>query len=156
MRVPRVPAVLLAVAGLFQAVAALGTFIPSFIDDRVVEQFIPVWKLVVGPIQGEAPNESLIRAVAYVSQFLIGGSEVVIAIALLGAAFLPQRRLAWANFGLGYACGLFGIFMIVMFALDDKSLPKWPMHLGVLTWLGVTWLIVALTDRRADAPTGSS
>lgn len=151
MKAPGLPAVMLAVAGLFHAVAALGTWIPSFIDDRVQEQFIPVWRLLLRPIQGEAPIESLVSALAHMSQFLIGTSEVVIAIALLGAAFRPRRRLAWANFGLAYATGLFGTFMIVLFALDDKNLPKWPMYLGVLTWLGATWVVVAVADRRTTA-----
>ena len=139
---------MLAVTGLFLAIAALGTWIPSFIDDRVSEQFIPTWRLILRPIQGDAPSEALITALAYGSQFLIGTSEVVIAIALLGAAFRPHRRLAWANFGLTYATCLFGAFMIIMFAVDDKNLPKWHQFLAVLTWIGVTWLIVALTDRR--------
>jgi hypothetical protein len=149
MKVPQVPTVMLAVMGLFQAVAALGTWIPSFIDDRVVEQFIPVWTLVLRPIQGETPREPLVRALAYSSQFLIGTSEVVIAIALLGAAFAPRRRLVWANFGLTLSTGLFGAFMITMFAVDDKVLPKWHMYLGVLTWIGVTWLIVAFDRQRS-------
>lgn len=143
---------MLAVTALFQGVAACGTLIPSFIDDRVTEQFIPVWKLLMRPIYGDAPNESLVRALAYISQAVIGSSEVVITIVLLGAALVPRRRLAWANFGLGYASVLFGVFMITMFAVDDRNLPRWTQHLAVLTWLGVTWLIVALTDQRSAAP----
>lgn len=150
MRVPQVPTVMLVVMGLFQAVAALGTWIPSFIDDRVVEQFIPVWTLILRPIQGETPSEPLVRALAYGSQFVIGTSEVVIAIALMGAAFSSRKRLAWANFGLAFSTGLFGAFMITMFAVDDKNLPKWHMYLAVLTWIGVTWLIVALTDGKRE------
>jgi uncharacterized membrane protein YczE len=138
---------MLAVTGLFQAVAALGTWIPTFIDDRVSEQFIPVWSLLIRPVYGDAPNDSLVQTLAYVSQFVIGTSEVLIAGALLGAAVMPHRRQAWTNFGLGFASGLFGVFMIIMFAVDDKNLPKWHLYLAVLTWLGVTWLIVALTDR---------
>ena len=152
MKAPQVSGVMLAVTGLFQAVAALGTLIPSFIDDRVAEQFLPVWRLLLRPIRGDAPDDLLLQALAHGSQWLIGASEVVIAISLFGAAFLRRRRLAWANFGLGYAYALFGVFMVVMFALDDKSLPKWHMHLAVLTWLGVTWLIVALTDSRPATP----
>ena len=58
---------MLVVMGLFQAVAALGTWVPSFIDDRVVEQFMPVWTLILRPIQGEIPSEPLVRALAAVS-----------------------------------------------------------------------------------------
>ena len=148
LTVPRLPAVLLAVMGLFQAVAALGTLMPSFIDDRVVQQFIPIWTWLTRPIYGDAPNESVVRTLAHVSQFVIGASEVFIAILLLGAALMPRRRLAWANLGLGYATGLFGAFMITMFAVDDRNLPNWKQHLAVLTWIGVTWLVVSLTDRR--------
>ncbi len=140
-----------AVAGLFQVVAALGTLIPSFIDDPVSEQFMPVWKWLTQPIYGDVPNESVVKALAYVSQVIIGASEAIIAFVLLGAAFLPARRQTWANFGLSYAYVLFGVFMVTMFAMDDKNMPKWYMHLAVLTWLGVTWLVVATTDRRPDA-----
>lgn len=152
MKVPRMAAVMLAVMGLFQVVAALGTLVPSFIDDRVVQQFIPAWKLITRPIYGDAPNEPVVRLLAYLSQFVIGASEVIIAIVLLGAALLPHRRLAWANFGLGYSTALFGTFMITVFAVDDRSLPSWTMYLAVLTWIAATWLVVALTDRRADEP----
>jgi len=152
LKAPGLPAVMLAVTGLFQAVAALGTLIPSFIDDRVSEQFIPIWKWLTRPVYGDASSESVVRMLAYVSQFVIGVSEAIIAMLLLGAALMPHRRLAWANLGLGYASGLFGAFMITMFAIDDRNLPKWNQHLAVLTWIGVTWLIVALTDRRADVP----
>ena len=147
---------MLTITGLFQAVAALGTLIPSFIDDRVLEQFIPVWKWLARPIYGDAPNESVVRALAYVSQYVIGASEAMIAILLLGAAFLPARRQAWANFGLSYAYCLFGVFMVTMFAMDDKNMPKWYMHLVVLTWIGVTWLVVALPDRRPNVSGNSS
>jgi hypothetical protein len=142
---------MLTMMGLFQAVAALGTLVPSFIDDRVRQQFIPVWKFLVRPIYGDVPNESVVRALAYLSQVVIGASEVVITIALLGAAFLPHRRQPWANFGLGFSAVLFGAFMTTMFAVDDPNLPRWTMYLAVLTWIGVTWLVVALTDRRPDA-----
>jgi hypothetical protein len=149
MKAPRISAVMLAVMGVFQAVAAAGTLIPSFIDDRVSEQFIPVWKFLTKPFYNDATDESVVRTLAYLSQAVIGASEALIAIILFGAAVLPSRRVVWANFGLGYASGLFGAFMVTMFAVDDPNLPKWSLHLAVLTWIGVTWLVVAATDRSA-------
>lgn len=148
MKAPGLPAVMLAIMGVFQAVASAGTLIPSFIDDRVSQQFVPVWTFLTRPLYADAGNKAVILALAHGSQWIIGTSEAIIAVALLGAAAMPRRRAAWANFGLCYSAGLFGTFMITMFAVDDPSLPKWNLYLAMLTWIGVTWLVVALTGDR--------
>ncbi len=108
------------------------------------------------PFQGETPNESVVRTLAYASQFIIGGSEAIIATALLGAAVMPRRRLALANFGLGYAIGLFSVFMLVMFVMHDPKLPKWNQYPAILARFAVTWLLVALTDTSARSSRESS
>ena len=141
-----VPGVLLIVMAAFQLTAAFATFIPSFVHDRVPEQFIPVWLFLAGPVLGDAPSEDVIRVLAVASQLIIGISEAVIGLALLAAALVPQRRLTLANFGLAYAAGLFGAFLLTMFAMHDPQLPKWNQYPAILAWIGATWLVVALTS----------
>jgi len=80
---------------------------------------------------------------------IIGGSELIIGASLLAAAASPaakERRRNLANFGLAFATGLFTVFLITMFTMHDKDLPKWNQYPAILTWIGVTWLVVALTD----------
>jgi hypothetical protein len=80
------------------------------------------------------------------SQWIIGLSEAIIGVSLLAAAAMPARRFALANFGLCYAAGLYTVFMITMFAMHDPSLPSWNQFPAILTWIGVTWLVVTLTE----------
>jgi hypothetical protein len=146
-----VPGVMLAFAGMFQIMAAFGAFIPSFVHDRVPEQFIPVWRFLTRPFYGDVPSESVILALATISQYIIGITEGAIGLTLLIAAGSSRRRLALANFGLGLSIGLYGTFMLTMFAMHDPSLPKWNQYPAILAWLGVTWLVVSLTDKGAPA-----
>jgi hypothetical protein len=148
LSVPSVPAVMLATMGLFQVTAAVASFVPGFVHDRVPQQFTPVWTFLTGWMYDGALNESLVYTLAVASQFIIGTSEAIIGVSLLAAAGMPRRRLALANFGLGYSVGLFGAFMLTMFAMHDKSLPAWNQYPAILTWIGVTWLVVALTEQR--------
>ncbi|MBL8963942.1 MAG: hypothetical protein KF787_13060 [Phycisphaeraceae bacterium] len=150
MKLPTLPAVMLVVMGLFHSIASLGTLIPSFVHDRVPYQFIPVWKFLAKPYLGENPAEGIIKALAVGSQVAIGVTEGVIGTSLLVAAFWPGRRLPLARFGLGLSAGLFGAFMLTMFAMHDKSLPAWNQYPAILAWIGVTWLVV-LTSERAIA-----
>lgn len=134
--------------GAFQLTAAAATLIPSFVHDRVPTQFVPVWRFLTGTFYGEA-SEDVIRGLAIASQAIIGGSELIIGLALIAAAASPaggQRRRRLGNFGLAYATGLFTVFLIVMFAVHDKDLPKWEQYPAILTWIGVTWLVMDLTD----------
>jgi hypothetical protein len=101
------------------------------------------------PVYGDAPNDPVIRFLAVTSQYVIGGSEAIIGLALLGAAVFPRRRISLANFGLGYSMGLFMAFMLTMFAMHDKKLPAWNQYPAILAWIGITWLVVSLTDQNA-------
>lgn len=145
--VPSLPAVMLTVMALFQGLAAFATFIPSFVHDRVPEQFIPVWTFLTTPICRDAPNEAVILTLAVASQWIIGISEAIISIALGLAVLWPRRRRGLANFGLGYSTELFGAFLFTMFAMHDKKLPAWNQYPAILAWIAATWLVVALTDR---------
>jgi len=151
---PMSPAtVMLGGAGVFHLIASAVTFVPSFVHDRVTAHFIPVWAFLTQPV-GEAVGDEVIRALAVASQITIGGSELVIGGALMGAAALPvgsERRRAWASFGLAFSMGLFGVFLAVLFAAHDPGLPNWKQYPPILAWLGATWLVVALTDTPADA-----
>lgn len=152
-RVPSVPVVMLASMAVFQIAAAFATFVPAFVHDRVPEQFIPVWTFLTKPVFGDTPDDSMIRLLAIASQYVIGASEAIIGITLLGAAFSSRHRISLANFGLGYAMGLFTAFMLTMFAMHDKKLPAWNQYPAILAWIGVTWLVVSLTDRNAGRST---
>ncbi len=147
-RVPGVSAVMLFVMGLFQITAAFACFIPSFVHDRVPRQFEPTWRFLTKPIYGDSPNESVIHALAVVSQFVIGTVEGVIGILLLAAVFIPRRRQALAHTGLAGAMLLYGAFMLTMFAMHDKSLPNWHQYPAILAWIGVTWTVVCLDASR--------
>lgn len=147
MRVPTLPAVMLGVLGVFQITAAFATFIPSFVHDRVPKQFVPVWTFLTKSIYGDTPNDAVINTLAVASQWVIGVTEAIIGLALLGAVLMPARRLALANFGLGLMIGLFGAFMLTMFAMHDKSLPAWNQYPAILAWAGATWLVVVSGPR---------
>lgn len=41
----------------------------------------------------------------------------------------------------------FGTFMLTMFAMHDYKRPRWNQYPAMLAWIGVTWLVVALTDK---------
>lgn len=150
-KVPAFPAVMLAVMGLFQLAAAFAAFVPSFVHDRVPQQFIPVWRFLLRPLFGSQPDEGVVKALALVSQFIIGITEAVIAIVLLAAAFSSAHRPALANLGLGLSAALYGAFMLTMFAMHDKSLPNWNQYPAILAWIGVTWAVVNLTPRAASS-----
>ncbi len=137
---------MLAVIGGFMVVAACATLVPSFVHDRVPTQFVPVWTFLTEPICGDAPNESVVWALACASQWIIGLSEAAIGASLLAGAFVPRRRRALASFGLAYASGLFGVFLVTMFAMHDKSLPSWNQYPAILAWISVTWLVVASAE----------
>lgn len=154
MKMPTLSGVMLCIMGVFHAVASLGTLIPGFVHDRVPYQFIPVWKFLSRPFLGEDPDASVVRALAVGSQIVIGVTEGVIGLALLAAAFWLDRRLALARFGLGMSAGLFGAFMLTMFAMHDKSLPAWNQYPAILAWIGVTWLIVSSAERTGTAKAG--
>ncbi|MCW5777199.1 MAG: hypothetical protein KIS87_12245 [Phycisphaeraceae bacterium] len=144
IKVPGVAAIMLFAMGVFQAAAAFACFIPSFVHDRVPDQFVPVWRFLTRPLYGEAPNEAVVGALAVASQVIIGSAEAFIAAMLLGAAFVPRRRSALAHAGLGASILLYTAFMLTMYAMHDKSLPNWNQYPAILAWIGVTWAVVAL------------
>jgi len=115
--------------------------------DRVLQQFIPVWTFLTRPFYGDEPNQAAIRTLAVASMFIIGTSEAIIGLSLLGAALMPVRRVTMASFGLGYATGLYGVFMATMFAMHDKNLPSWNQYPAILAWIGATWFIVAFAEK---------
>lgn len=139
--------------GAFQLTAAAATLIPSFVHDRVPTQFVPVWRFITQSFGGDGLSDEFIRLLAVMSQVVIGGSELIIGCALIAAAASPvgPRRRQLASFGLAYATGLFTVFLIIMFAMHDKDLPKWNQYPAILTWIGATWLIVDLTETRPNA-----
>lgn len=146
-KIPAVPTVMLTVMGLFHAIAGLASLVPTFVKDRVAAQFVPVWTFLTKPIYGDAPNDGVVEILAVASQIIIGVSELAIGGILLAAAIVPGKRLFLTNLGLSYAAGLFGAFLLTMFAMHDHSLPKWNQYPGILAWIGVTWLIVTLSEQ---------
>lgn len=156
LRVLPFPVVLLCAMGVFQITASFACFIPSFVHDRVPEQFIPVWAFLIRPFYGESPNEAVVLWLARSSQVIIGVSEAVIGVSLLAAAFMPSRRRGLADFGLGFAAGLYMAFMLTMYAMHDKSLPNWNQYPAILAWITLTWIVVELDARRGGGrPAGS-
>ncbi|MCZ7633085.1 hypothetical protein FBT69_12670 [Synechococcales cyanobacterium CNB] len=147
IKVPGVAAVMLFVMGVFQATAAFACFIPSFVHDRVPEQFVPVWRFLTRPIYGDTPNEAVIKALAVASQVIIGTTEAFVSAMLLGAALVPRRRRALAHLGLSASMLLYTAFMLTMYAMHDKSLPNWNQYPAILAWIGVTWTVVALESK---------
>lgn len=143
-RIPGVPAVMTGVAGLFMLIAGFGSVIPSFVKDRMPEQFIPIGQWVIGRFTDGPAPENAVMIFAYASQYIIACTEWAIGISLLAATFMPRKRLALTNFGVGLFIGLIGAFMITMFAMHDYNLPRWNQFPAILAWLGVTWMVVSM------------
>lgn len=146
--IPSVPSVMTGVLGIFMLTASFGTMIPGFVHDRVPKQFVPTCHWLVSHVV-ETPSEDLVMVLARISQVIIAGVELIAGLAMLAATFLPAKRLVLTNFGVGLCMGLFGAFMLTMFAMHDKSLPAWNQYPAILAWLGATWLVVSLTDGQA-------
>lgn len=145
IKAPGVGAVMTGVLGLFMVTAACGTAIPGFVHDRVPRQFIPVCTWLLSAIV-DKPAESLVKAAAVTCQVIIALVELTAGVVMLAAAAMPRRRRALTNFGVALTMGLFGAFMLTMFAMHDKSLPAWNQYPAIFAWLAGTWLVVALTD----------
>ncbi|HRQ73953.1 MAG TPA: hypothetical protein PLU35_13085 [Phycisphaerales bacterium] len=145
---PGVAGVMLFTMGAFQGAAAFACFIPAFVHDRVPDQFVPVWRFLTRPLFGDAPNEAVINALAVASQIIIGSTEAFVAAMLIGAAFIPRRRVVMARAGLSASMLLYTAFMLTMYAMHDKSLPNWNQYPAILAWIGVTWTVVSIDDRR--------
>jgi uncharacterized membrane protein YczE len=139
-------AAMLVIGGLFMILAGLGSLIPSFVKDRGPLQFEPVWRFLMKPVLGESPSDGVMTGLALASQVVIGVVELVIGAVLLAAAALPTRRVTLTSAGVTAGIGLFGVFMLTMFAMHDPTLPKWNQYPAILAWLGVTWLMVVLAD----------
>ena len=150
-RIPGLATVMLFIMGTFHATASIACFVPSFVHDRVPKQFEPVWTFLTRPIYGDHPNQAVIHALAVVSQFVIGSVEALIGLLLLAAAFGPRRRSTFARAALAGATLLYGVFMLTMFAMHDKSLPAWNQYPAILAWIGVTWGIVASEAREQQS-----
>jgi hypothetical protein len=142
MKTPRLAIVMLVMLGLFELTAACGTLIDDFVRDRVDTQFVPVCRFLASPFVDGEPSERLCRSLAVASQWIIGLTELLIGVALLLAAMIPQKRVFLSDFGLSLAMGLFGTFAITMFAMHDHTLPKWNQYPAMLAWYATTWLVV--------------
>lgn len=140
-RIPGLPAVMTCIAGLFMLVAGFGTVIPSFVKDRLPEQFVPIGQWVVGKFV-DTPPDGLVMAFAYACQWIIACAEWSIGLSLLAATFVPNKRPELTNLGLGLFAGLMGAFMIMMFMMHDYNLPRWNQFPAILGWIGITWLLV--------------
>jgi hypothetical protein len=149
LTIPTLPVVMLCVAGLWLVMAAFGTWIPSFVTDRVPKQIIPVttWLFQFFGADTTTPESAerlapTIKRVAHVFQFIIGLAELIAGVTALAAAAMPRWRIALTNFSMGLATGLFGAFMLTMFAIHSKDLPPWNQYPAILAWFGVTWALV--------------
>lgn len=148
-RIPGVPAVMTGVAGLFMLIAGFGSVIPGFVKDRMPEQFIPIGQWVVGKFTDGPASEGAVMAFAHASQWIIACTEWAIGLSLLAATFMPSKRLALTNFGVGLFVGLMGAFMIMLFMMHDYNLPRWSQFPAILAWLGVTWMMVSMEASKA-------
>lgn len=142
------PNVLLAMMACFQLLASLGTLIPSFVKDRVNEQFIPIWEHFLAPFTGGQPSEGLLRAMAVLSQWIIGLWELAAGIILLAAIFKPAQRLRLSSAGLGMVFSLYSVFMFTLFGTHDKRLHHWDQYPALLAWIIATWVVIYLTEPR--------
>jgi hypothetical protein len=149
--IPSPPAVMLSVLGLFMLTAAFGTWVPGLVHDRVPHQFVPVMHWVLGHVAAE-PGEGLVKALAHICQAIIGLVELTGGVVLLAAAFSPARRRPLADFGCGLFLALFGVFMLTMFAMHDKDLPRWNQYPAILAWIGVTWAMTRIPLGPAQDP----
>lgn len=147
LAVPSLPAVMLVVFGLWQIVAGLGSLIPKFVHDRLPNQFVPVVTWFAKAFGIEDPDPATMKVAAYICQWIIGPTEIIVGVTALIAAFSRPRRLAYANFSLGLAAGLFGAFLMTMFIMHDKSLPAWNQYPVISTWIASTWLVVVAWEK---------
>lgn len=152
--VPSLPVVLLVLLGLFMLIAMFGTLIPHFVTDRMPKQFIPVstWFFErfgadLSTPEGQERWAGPIQMKARVCQIIIAVTEGIIAVTAIAAACMPKRRLTLAHFSLGLATGLFGAFMLTMFAIHSKDLPAWNQYPAIFAWLGITWLLVVAWEK---------
>lgn len=159
--VPSLPVVLLVLLGLFMLIAMFGTLVPGFVTDRVPKQFIPVatwffgfFGADVSTPEGQERWAGPIKLKAHISQVIIAVTEGIIAVTALAAACMPRHRVPLAHFSIGLATGLFGAFMLTMFAIHSKDLPAWNQYPAIFAWLGVTWLIVVAWEKGLTNATG--
>ncbi|MCW5933602.1 MAG: hypothetical protein KIT45_04775 [Fimbriimonadia bacterium] len=137
---------MLLMLGCFNLLSALGTFVPSFVKDRVNKQFIPVWENLLSPLSGGQPSESAVRNLAVISQWIIGTWELVMGCFLIAAAFLPARRVPFSNVGLGMALAIFSVFTFVTFGTHDERLPHWDQYPQLMIWVAAVWIVVHLSE----------
>ncbi len=142
-----------AVLGLFMLVAGFGSVIPTFVHDRIPMQFVPVWEWMLIPFGDASTNPGTVLTFAYASQWLIAIIEWTAGLLLITATIFRRKRLVLTNLGVGLCIGLFGAFMITMFAMHHYELPRWNQYPSILAWLGVTWAVVALAEPHTTATT---
>jgi len=154
LTVPPLPVVLLVLLGLFMLIAMFGTLVPGFVTDRVLKQFVPVstWFFEFFGADLSTPDDQErwagpIKLKAHICQVIIAATEGIISITALAAACMPRRRVQLTHFSIGLAMGLFGAFMLTMFAIHSKDLPAWNQYPAIFAWLGITWLIVVTWER---------
>jgi hypothetical protein len=164
-RIPTLPVVLLSVIGLWMIIAAFGTLIPTFVTDRVPKQIIPVTEWFFSRAGVDLTSRGAqeqwgptIKTIAHIFQGIIAATEFIVGVTALAAASIPRRRLQLANFSLGLGSGLFGAFLLTMFAIHSKDLPAWNQYPAIFAWFGVTWLVVVAWEKGwtatcANAPT---
>jgi uncharacterized membrane protein len=138
---------MLAMIGFFNLLASLGTLIPAFVKDRVNEQFIPIWEHFLAPFTGGQPSESALRAMAVLSQWVIGLWELAAGTILMLAIIKPSRRMRLSHLGLSMVFALYSVFMFTLFGTHDKRLHHWDQYPPLLAWVAVTWIVVYLTER---------
>ncbi|MBI1383280.1 MAG: hypothetical protein GC161_19650 [Planctomycetaceae bacterium] len=135
----------LLVLGLFQTIAALGNYIPGFVTDRVPKQYVPVWTWLLGSITGPAAEGEVhgsVMAASYASVVVFGTAELAVGLLALAAYFFPARRVRLGTASLTLAGAVFGLFMLTMFAMHDKSLPAWNQYPAIFAWFALTYLLV--------------
>jgi hypothetical protein len=154
LAVPTLPVVLLVLLGLFMLIAMFGTLVPSFVTDRVPKQFIPVSTWFFGFFgadlstpEGQERWAGPIKLKAHICQVIIAATEGLIAVTAFAAACMPRKRVQLTHFSVGLATGLFGAFMLTMFAIHSKDLPAWNQYPAIFAWLGITWLIVVTWEK---------
>lgn len=140
-RIPAVPTIMLAIFGMWGLLASYVTFDPDFAVDRVNQQLIPVSQWIVLIFNDSADPKSL-SALARVFQVIIGAVEATWGLTCLLAVFWRRHRLMLTNLGLGLATGMFGSFLLMMFAMHDKELPAWNQYPAIFAWIGVTWIMI--------------
>ena len=139
-RTPGLGLINLAIFAAFMAVAGVGTLVPALVKDRLPEQFEPLWNAVVG--RGDDGWSRLAEPLALASQWAIGLTELAIGALASAAVFSQAQRNGLAKASLGLATALFGLFMVVLFFLHEKDLPKWNQYPAILVWIAATWVLL--------------